>query len=53
MPTRNWTYNGYTIEANPGGIRFKYVVHVTPHRILAACTLAELMEALDTLQVER
>ena len=47
--TRNWTYNGFIIKANPKGVIFKYVVHVTPRRILAGRTLAEVMEALDTL----
>ena len=45
--TRTWTYLGYTIQSYPSGRHFKYVVRLSPDRLLAATTLAGLMAELD------
>lgn len=52
-PSRPWNYKGHIIESYPKGIVFKYVVWLTPQRVIATGVLAELMAALDAVEEPR
>ena len=53
MPVREWTHRtGHIIRSYPQGTHFKYVVYLSPTRIIAATTLAELTRELDAIELE-
>lgn len=47
MPQRTWSYRGFSIESNPGGQTFKYVVWLQKDWVVATCSLWEMEQALD------
>ena len=52
MPRRDWIYRGHIIEANPGGLSYKYLVWLSPTHLVAGRTFAELTSELDRLSPE-
>ena len=51
--TRGWRYRGFTIESNPKGTTYAYLVWVNFSRVLAGRTLAEIEAEVDRLIAER
>ena len=51
--TREWRYRGFTIQSNPKGKTYAYLVWVTVNRVLAGRTLAEVQADVDRLIEER
>ena len=49
MPIRSWHYAGYKIECDPALKEYKYLVWLSPSRVIAGRTLAELRAELDRL----